>query len=430
MPQLQMTPTDSDDAIGKAGYSGVKVKNTFIEAEDDAFNMELPWRRHATMPDTRGSGDMKSDECKPLARLEEETPKGEGSHPQQVGGGINDDIRKTLSEDFDWRRCTTGCSFDGFVENEELQRKPDTGGSGDMKSDKCIPLARLVEETPNGEGSHLQQIGVGITDDMRKTLVEDFDWRWCTTGCSFDGFVGNSYAMPSPFVAMPYYYPTPQLQMPPTDAKSNKAGRKTALGSAHPEWNDTVTTVMVRNLHNCINQRELLAELEVHGFGSAYDFLYLPIDTETKANRGYAFINFVSPGLAKKFRQQFEDGQIGEKKASKSGKFLKVSPATLQGLAANYAHYSTARVQRGPQEIRPLFLRKPTALESDPGGTTAKEKRSRNRSKRCSLIDMVVAEQIQVESSCDKFCHQCGGQVRPDFKFCISCGTPVAHDLQ
>jgi hypothetical protein len=373
MPQLQMTPTDSDDAIGKAGYSGVKVKNTFIEAADSAFNMELQWRRHVSMPDTGGSGDMKSDECIPLARLDEETPKGEGSHPQQIGGGIND-MRKALIGDFDWRRCTTGCSFDGFDENEELQ--PMCAAAG--------------------------------------------------TACTINGNV-----MPSPlYYPMPYYYPMPQLQMTPTDTKSNKAVRKTALGSAHPEWNDTVTTVMVRNLHNCINQRELLSELEVHGFGSAYDFLYLPIDTETKANRGYAFINFVSPCLAKKFKQQFEGGQIGEKKASKSGQFLKVSPATLQGLAANYAHYSTARVQRGPQEIRPLFLRKPTAPESDRSGTIAKEKRSRNRSKRCSLIDMVVAEQTQLESSCNQFCHQCGGQVMPDFKFCISCGTPIARDSQ
>jgi hypothetical protein len=215
-------------------------------------------------------------------------------------------------------------------------------------------------------------------------------------------------------------------------AINNKAGgRKKNLGPAHPERNDqTVTTVMVRNLHNCLSQRELLDDLEVHGFGSALDFLYLPIDTETNGNRGYAFINFVHPDFATQFKQQFEDGQLGEKKHSKSGKFIKVSPATLQGFEANYAHYSTARVQRGPQEARPLFLRTPTgAKESNRCGTIANQKRISKRSNRCSRIDIAMAEGNHVDRSVNRFCHQCGERVTPDFKFCVSCGTAVASDV-
>merc|ERR1719159_2324237 len=41
-------------------------------------------------------------------------------------------------------------------------------------------------------------------------------------------------------------------------------------------------------------------------------------------------------------------------------KVLSVTPAALQGFDANYAHYSSARVNRGDPSARPLFLREPS----------------------------------------------------------------------
>jgi hypothetical protein len=330
-----------------------------------------------TMPDTGGSDDVKNDEFMSLPKAKEDA----GKHPERTDGCISVDMRKVFEDDFDWRRCTTACSLD-----------------------EVCP----VDEEPND----------------RMCVARD---AVCTVK---NNAMAGSFVVMTPFL---YGMPPWPTTLPDTTAKSNKAGRKAKIGIAHPEWNDTVTTVMVRNLHNCISQRELLDDLEVHGFGSAFDFLYLPIDTETNANRGYAFINFVNPDIAKQFKQQFEDGQLGEKKHSKSGKFIKVSPATLQGLEANYAHYSTARVQRGPQDTRPLFLRTPAAKESNRCGTIANQKRISKRNNRVSRIDMAMAEQIHVDRCVKpdfKFCHQCGGQVmRHDFKFCISCGTAVACDV-
>merc|ERR1719191_27646 len=108
---------------------------------------------------------------------------------------------------------------------------------------------------------------------------------------------------------------------------------------------------MVKNLHNKVNQFELLTELHANGFDNTFDFLYLPIDTDTNANKGYAFINFSEPGFARMFKQAFEGRRM---QMFNSDKVVSVSAATLQGFDSNYAHYVNARCNRGDVACRPL----------------------------------------------------------------------------
>merc|ERR1719271_959269 len=123
-----------------------------------------------------------------------------------------------------------------------------------------------------------------------------------------------------------------------------------------PSWADT-TTIMMRNLPNKYTQRMLLTEINQVGFLGTFDFLYLPIDPETSANRGYAFLNFIDPSFAWMFKISFEGRKMNR---FNSNKVVSVMPATLQGFDANYTHYSSARVNRGDPAARPLFLREPT----------------------------------------------------------------------
>lgn len=123
-----------------------------------------------------------------------------------------------------------------------------------------------------------------------------------------------------------------------------------------PDWAGT-TTVMMRNIPNKYTQKMLLPEINNAGFLGTFDFLYLPIDPETQANRGYCFLNFIDPSFAWMFKMAYE----GKKMIKfNSNKVVSVTPATLQGFEANYAHYSSARVNRGDPAARPLFLREPS----------------------------------------------------------------------
>jgi hypothetical protein len=135
------------------------------------------------------------------------------------------------------------------------------------------------------------------------------------------------------------------------------AGPEGMTGAAipPPEWANT-TTVMMRNLPNKYTQRMLLTEINHTGFLGTFDFLYLPIDPETNANRGYSFLNFIDPGFAWMFKVTYEGRRMNR---FNSNKVVSVMPATLQGFEANYAHYAAARVNRGDPAARPLFLREP-----------------------------------------------------------------------
>lgn len=58
------------------------------------------------------------------------------------------------------------------------------------------------------------------------------------------------------------------------------------------EWR---TTVMLRNLPNNYTRAMLLKHIDDKGFAGSYDFFYLPIDFNSQACLGYAFINLCSP---------------------------------------------------------------------------------------------------------------------------------------
>jgi len=130
------------------------------------------------------------------------------------------------------------------------------------------------------------------------------------------------------------------------------------------DWVDK-TTVMMRNLPNKYTQKMLLGEINEAGFSDSFDFVYLPVDPETNANRGYAFLNFKEPGVAWKFRQYFEDRKMNR---FNSNKVVSVKPATLQGYDTNYEHYASKRVNGGDPETRPLFLREGDQELGESGG--------------------------------------------------------------
>jgi hypothetical protein len=245
-----------------------------------------------------------------------------------------------------------------------------------------------------------------------------------------------------------------------------------------PIWTD-VYTVMMRNLPNKVTQQLLLSAINEAGFSHAYDFLHLPIDPETMANRGYAFLNFVSTEWALKFHSHFEGTQFS---TFNSSKIVSVVPATLQGYKANHDYYASARVRLADPASRPLFLRGPagyepqvqarpeslidlaaeqrceqmlqqqkqekqvfrTAEEAVPSPAAPPTEAAFSAAEFASACQYIasltginantmLAEVAKLKEATrqpepqrfPKFCPYCGGKHEPSFKFCRYCGASV-----
>lgn len=91
---------------------------------------------------------------------------------------------------------------------------------------------------------------------------------------------------------------------------------------------DLRTTLMIKNIPNKYSQSNLLNEIN-KAHKDKYNFLYLPIDFQNKANVGYAFINFLNPLFILDFYKDFQT-----KKWAKfnSHKICEIKYGRIQGL--------------------------------------------------------------------------------------------------
>ncbi|CAE8671037.1 unnamed protein product [Polarella glacialis] len=95
---------------------------------------------------------------------------------------------------------------------------------------------------------------------------------------------------------------------------------------------------MLRHIPCRYTQGSLLMEIDQLGFAGAYDFFYLPMDTRNKTSVGYAFINFTDPVAATRFMRVMDEYRF---QRHLSEKIAEASPAQLQGLRQNVAHFAS-----------------------------------------------------------------------------------------
>lgn len=116
------------------------------------------------------------------------------------------------------------------------------------------------------------------------------------------------------------------------------------------------TTVMIRNIPCKYTQAKLMREINGAGFLGRFDFIYLPMDPRSKANRGFAFCNFDCPQNAELFYQTYHGKKL---RHFASDKVVEVVPADVQGFEDNAEHYLSARANGRirSSHSRPLFLR-------------------------------------------------------------------------
>jgi len=300
------------------------VKNTFVEVdldyfEDAQFNTVDRQISEPAIPFTKSVSE-------PIDQLEANSPLKEVE--QDVW---NERMHQELEQVHQQRH-----------DEPESEREPQFAFIGALPFME-IPMFMGFDPSYAGCGMQMGQVMsmpmqqwqgfCGSEDGSRTNLLHEQAW---------------AFGMPGPAAAVSQSGPSDR----PGKSSSNRWADSAPDPSLPVEWANTLT-VMMRNLPNKYSQQMLRDELHKAGFEGLYDFLYLPIDPETQANKGYAFINFTSPAHVWRFKEAFEGKQMAR---FNSAKYVSVSPAALQGFEANYRHYSTARCNRGDPAARPLFL--------------------------------------------------------------------------
>jgi hypothetical protein len=120
---------------------------------------------------------------------------------------------------------------------------------------------------------------------------------------------------------------------------------------------ETPTTVMLRNVPCAFTRKALLWLLNNEGFAGLYDFVYVPIDFNSKLCKGYAFVNMISEEHVPRLIRVF-DGFTRWTHVS-SSKVCMAALSHTQGLAANIDRYRNSPVMRNdvPDNFKPaIFL--------------------------------------------------------------------------
>jgi hypothetical protein len=117
------------------------------------------------------------------------------------------------------------------------------------------------------------------------------------------------------------------------------------------------TTVMMKDVPLKYTQRKLIREINSLGFMGLYDFLYLPMDSRTHANRGFAFINMVSVEAAEEFHKKLH-GQFLRHFSTNAENAISILPADLQGFEENALQYANT-INQGKRtgHTKPAFFR-------------------------------------------------------------------------
>jgi len=117
------------------------------------------------------------------------------------------------------------------------------------------------------------------------------------------------------------------------------------------------TTVMVRHVPAKYTQQKLMREINSAGFLGKYDFFYLPMQPQSRGNRGFAFVNFATAQAAEAFYAAFHGKRLRHLRSEQP---IAVMPADLQGFERNAEHYASLRKvgsRRPLQSGRALFFK-------------------------------------------------------------------------
>jgi len=138
---------------------------------------------------------------------------------------------------------------------------------------------------------------------------------------------------------------------PRTKAKERRPQKETdSFGQSK------VTTLLITNIPTYLTQGALLSMFEDLNYAmrGAYDFYYCPWDEKMGHNLGYTILNFVDPNDAAAFQSTWSNKELC--RGGRGQKPLRVMKASVQGLHANLAYFSTVEIAPCTDlRFRPLY---------------------------------------------------------------------------
>jgi len=118
---------------------------------------------------------------------------------------------------------------------------------------------------------------------------------------------------------------------------------------------DENTTVILQNLPGALLREDLINEMDAKGFAGLYNFVYIPIDFQTRISKGYAFVNLVSTEEVQRFMlafNGFRDWPVP------STKICSVDLSRTQGIERNIRLYQNSAIMGDevPERFRPALF--------------------------------------------------------------------------
>jgi hypothetical protein len=139
------------------------------------------------------------------------------------------------------------------------------------------------------------------------------------------------------------------------------------------------TTIMMRNIPNNYTRTMLLELIDAEGFKGQYDLVYIPIDFNSDAGFGYAFINLLHPEVAEKLRAHFQSFSGW---STTSDKVCDVMWSGVhQGLEAHIERYRNSPVMHEsvPDEFKPAIFKDGVRIPFPPPTRAPRAPRIRRR---------------------------------------------------
>lgn len=250
-----------------------------------------------------------------------------------------------------------GNTFLNWEVNEPQKMTRSRSYSGFVPYQSCQALTRNLpvevhRPSPSPNATPLQQFEPGV--------VPARTWR-------LDAHRPSPLQMKAPAVVVPSVVPeslqraskaseASEVHSPITPSKSPSCGGSTGCGSTDagdesgsdegtPSTSNVkqpaATTLMLRNLPHNIRQKDFVDKLNAVGFSDLYDFVHVPNRLGMNVNKGYAFVNMLTPEIARSLIKLWHNKHAFSQRSK-----LDISLGHVQGFDANVAAWNSAKLGR------------------------------------------------------------------------------------